>query len=154
MPQQLLFWRWFYSLTVGLLGAGSGFSLGLFVGEMLEGDAPRWVTVGVLGGLALTWPAWAYAGQRFARYRAELRTNEGVVLQDGVWWQTESWVPIARLQHLDVDQGPLDRRWGMATLTVHTAGTHDHRMRISGLTLAQAHAVRDALLPRSQGQHD
>ena len=60
----------------------------------------------------------------------------------------------ARLQHLDVQQGPLDRRWGMASLSLHTAGSHDHHTRILGLPLAQAHALRDHLLPRQAIAHE
>ena len=94
------------------------------------------------------WAAWRYAARFFEAYQARWLPKEGVVLNKGVWWRSEVWVPMARLQHLDVSQGPLDRRWGMASLSLHTAGTHDHKTRIHGLPQAQAHALREALLPR------
>ena len=68
------------------------------------------------------WLGWRYAARYFAAYQARWLPDEGVVLSSGVWWRSEVWVPMARLQHLDVSQGPLDRRWGMASLSLHTAG--------------------------------
>lgn len=102
------------------------------------------------------WAGWRYAARYFGAYQARWLPEEGVVLNEGVWWRSEVWVPMARLQHLDVSQGPLDRRWGMASLSLHTAGTHDHKTRIHGLPQAQAHALREALLPRlkADARHD
>ncbi len=56
------------------------------------------------------------------------------------------------LQFLDVNQGPLDRRWGMASLSLQTASAHDHTTRIAGLPLQEAHALRAALLPLTRGR--
>jgi membrane protein YdbS with pleckstrin-like domain len=97
---------------------------------------------------------WFYAGKRFSLYRAHLHEGQGVALQDGVWWRSEAWVPIARLQYLDVSQGPLDRAWGMASLSLKTASSHDHTTRIAGLPVQEAHALRAALLPLTRGEHE
>lgn len=149
LPALLNLWRWRYGLICALPGLSAA-ALGMIFwaagrgADAANGTVPAAALVALLG-LALGW--W-YAGQRFAHYRAELHEGEGVVLRSGVWWRSEVWVPTARLQHLDVQQGPLDRRWGMASLSLHTAGSHDHHTLILGLPLAQAHALRDHLLPR------
>ncbi len=104
-------------------------------------------------GAALCALAWYYAGQRHARYRIRLQPVQGVVVERGVWWREQIWLPIARLQHLDVVQGPLERRWSMATLVLHTAGSHKHETRLPGLKLAEAQALRDALLPQLRQHH-
>ncbi|MCV2368356.1 PH domain-containing protein [Roseateles oligotrophus] len=141
MPTLLRYWRWHY----GLMGALPGLALAA-VG--LVRAYPMATASGLALCLAGSTLACLYAGQRFAHYRAELHEGEGVVLHSGVWWRSEVWVPTARLQHLDVSQGPLGRRWGMAILSLHTAGSHDHHTRIHGLPLAEAHALRERLLPR------
>lgn len=124
--------------------------------ELLPGFSGYGAGVGVTALVALGLAAlgWWYGGQYFAHYQGSLHAGEGVVLHSGVWWRTEAWVPMARLQHLDVTQGPLDRAWGMATLTLNTAGTHDHSLRIKGLPAEQAHALRAALLPRTRSAHE
>ena len=149
-------WRAGYGLA--------GSSLALAVGVALASAAsafgliPRTVSiegVATAGGLAMLGMAagvW-FANLRFKRYLCEYHPRAGVQLLDGVWWQTETWIPAARLQHLDVKQGPLDRQWGTATLSLHTAGTHDHVLHIKGLTLEQAQALRTALLPHLHAHH-
>ena len=57
------------------------------------------------------------------------------------------------MQHLDIERGPIERHFGLATLIVHTAGTRQHALRQSGLLDAEAVALRDALVPAS-GRHD
>ena len=57
-------------------------------------------------------------------------------------------VPRSRVQHTDVSQGPLERRYGVGTLVIHTAGTDDAVVTQRGLTHGTALAIRDHLLPR------
>jgi len=105
-------------------------------------------------GLLSLGPGLIYGAWRYQAYSAALHPGEGLVLRRGVWWRTESWVPIARLQHLDLQQSPLERLWGMARLELHTAGQHDHKTAVHGLPLAEAQALRAALMPRVQGHHE
>ena len=153
LPALLKVWRWFYSGLGAIGGLAAGAALAFMCAE-LESGPPILYACAALPTLGLAAFGWFYAGEKFSRYQAHLHADQGVVLHDGVWWRAETWVPIARLQHIDVSQGPLDRRWGMATLTLHTAGSHDHATRIAGLPLARAHALRAALLPQTRGQHE
>ncbi len=66
----------------------------------------------------------------------------------GVWWRNESFVPRSRIQHTDVNQGPLARRLGIASLLVHTAGTHLAHLGVNGLPHEAAIELRDRLLNR------
>ena len=91
--------------------------------------------------------AWIYAGKRFSAYEASFFPGSGVRVRSGVLWRKENWLPITRLQHLDVQQGPLGRKWGMAGLALHTAGTHDHELVLHGLPTNDAHKLRETLMP-------
>lgn len=51
----------------------------------------------------------------------------------GIWWHSDTVVPFGRVQHIDVDQGPIERGLGIATLTLHTAGNHNSSVRLPGL---------------------
>ena len=62
-------------------------------------------------------------------------------------------VPRTRVQHLDIERGPIERHYELASLVVHTAGTRQHALRIAGLPDADAVALRDALVPDSS-RHD
>ena len=62
----------------------------------------------------------------------------------GYMFYRDTFVPFGRIQHIDVDQGPIDRRYGLATLTVHTAGNHNSTVALPGLAHADALAMREA----------
>ncbi len=132
--------------------------LGLVLGPLYVVDEawPRsWLLGAVLPVMLLSLcTGLIYGAWRYQAYGAVLHAGEGLVLRHGVWWRTESWVPIARLQHLDLQQSPLERLWGMARLVLHTAGQHDHKTAVHGLPLAEAQALREALMPRVQGRHE
>ena len=61
----------------------------------------------------------------------------------GVFFRADTVVPFGRVQHIDVGQGPLERAYGLATLTVHTAGTHNASVSLPGLRHADATAMRE-----------
>jgi len=49
------------------------------------------------------------------------------------------------VQHLDLKRGPLQRRYGLATLVIHTAGTRHSVVSIGGLDADDAERLRDQL---------
>lgn len=63
----------------------------------------------------------------------------------GYMFYRDTIVPFGRIQHIDVDQGPIDRRYDLATLTVHTAGNHNSTVALPGLLHADAIAMREAI---------
>lgn len=63
----------------------------------------------------------------------------------GYMFYRDTVVPFGRIQHIDVDQGPIDRRYDLATLTVHTAGNHNSTVALPGLLHADALAMREKI---------
>ena len=57
----------------------------------------------------------------------------------------ETRVPASRVQHLDLKHGPLERRWKLATLVIHTAGSKMSAVSVTGLDAEDAEALRDRL---------
>jgi hypothetical protein len=107
---------------------------------------PLWlIGVALLAWLQQRWPAIAY---RFASYRID---DRGLEIRQGVYWRKITSVPRSRVQHTDVSQGPLERRYGLGTLVVHTAGTEDSKVDLAGLDYEVAQAIRANLLPRDNG---
>lgn len=119
------------------LGVGAIALLGGSIGAGFAGAAT----------LALLAFGWWHAGAAFARYRACV-LDDGIELQSGVFWRSVAFVPGLRIQHTEVNQGPLDRRWGMAQLIVYTASVQLGALRVLGLPQAEALALRDQLLER------
>lgn len=71
--------------------------------------------------------------------------DQGLEIRRGVLWRSIVTVARSRVQHLDVTQGPLERRYGLGSLAVHTAGTHDATIVLGGVAHETALAIRDEL---------
>jgi hypothetical protein len=91
--------------------------------------------------LAYRWPA---ARHRHLRYLVE---EDGLCIRRGVFWRKAIWIPITRVQHTDVSQGPMQRKFGLGTLTVHTAGTAGASISLVGLEHGIASRLSDHLRP-------
>lgn len=72
--------------------------------------------------------------------------EEGLYIQSGVFWRKKTLVPQNRVQHSDVGQGPLQRKYKLATLTVHTAGTRTASVDLSGVSHETALDLRGKLV--------
>ncbi len=63
----------------------------------------------------------------------------------GFLWRSDTIVPFNRIQHIDVAQGPLQRLFGLSTLIVHTAGTHNSIVTLPGLATNDAENMRETI---------
>ena len=79
---------------------------------------------------------------RYTRWKLD---DDGFALRRGNLWRSETRVPASRVQHLDLKHGPLERRYRLATLVVHTAGTRDSAVSVTGLDEDDAARLRDRL---------
>lgn len=98
----------------------------------------------ILVGIALVhvtvWPRYEHRWWSYEVAPEVLRIRHGVV------WRSTVAIPIARIQHVDIHRGPLERKWGLASLKIHTAGTRDAVHTIPGLTAEVAERLRDRLI--------
>jgi uncharacterized protein len=76
-------------------------------------------------------------------YRMDDRVLE---IRKGILNKTLSLLPLSRLQHVDIQRGPVERKFGLATLILHTAGTHHATLALPGLDADEAVRLRDHLL--------
>jgi uncharacterized protein len=77
--------------------------------------------------------AWGYAER-----------DEDLLVRHGLFLRKLSIVPYARMQFVDVTAGPMERMFGLATVTMHTAAAASDA-RIPGLPSAEAARLRDRL---------
>lgn len=118
----------FNTLCFVVAGAAAALMLGLFA-------------------FAIFWPSLNY-------HRASWRLDaEGLEIRRGVLWRHRITVPLGRVQHADVSQGPLQRQFGVGTLTIHTAGTQHASIPLEGLTYSTAIELRDLIVGQKKDQH-
>ncbi len=143
-PRVVKLWRVVGSISVGILltvlliimliawFAVPTLALWIFAG---------WTGLAVLCGWLIYWrPPRLY---RAWGYRIDDRVFE---TRSGLLFQVRRLLPLTRLQHVDLQRGPIERAFGLASLVLHTAGTHQSSITIPGLDAEEATRLRDHLV--------
>ena len=105
-------WLWFGLTLLPLAG------LALLL-VLSGGELALYVMLGLvlLAGVLLQ----LFLPLQLTRTRFLLRRQD-FLLESGVWWRQAVLIPLTRVQHVTVSQGPLQKHYGLATLKVFTAG--------------------------------
>lgn len=101
-----------------------------------------WPVAALLVYTVLIAPARRYRAWGYALADDELRIAFGLITR------VQTHVPLARVQHVDVVQGPVERAFGVCRLVLHTAGTANSRVVLPGLSRATAETIRDEVRAR------
>ncbi len=148
-PRAKTLWR-----ITGALGALPLLAVGAFVSSSLLRVVEVPLPLGVLPFLAALVLFVALAGVvpglRWRRWRYEIRAEE-VDLQRGIFWVSRTLVPLARIQHVDTQSGPLQRRFGLATVVFYTAAGAN---QIPELSAPVAAGVRDRISELTREQDE
>lgn len=129
--------------AVSLVGGGIALLAADGLPAWLRGILPfLWLA----GTITLAWHAqrWPPLEYRHTSYRVD---ELGIEIRRGVYWREIIHVPRSRVQHTDVSQGPVERRYGLGTLVIYTAGTDHAKVDLAGLEHGAALRLRDHLLP-------
>lgn len=108
---------------------------------VLVWDVPAW-TIALLAVVVVAWaavvPQWRYLVHRW-------ETTETAVYTQTGWWARERRIaPMSRIQTVDYAEGPVERLFGLASVTVTTASAAG-ALSISGLERDVARRLVDDL---------
>ena len=97
--------------------------------------------------LLSAWIVLVAPARRFSRWGYAM-DGEELQVRRGLFIQVHTVVPLDRVQHIDISQGPLERSFGVSRLIVHTAGTLHSQVLLPGLPRRTAEAMRDDIRAR------
>ncbi|MHB1064780.1 MAG: PH domain-containing protein [Georgenia sp.] len=99
--------------------------------------------------LGTGWVVWLVPRQVRAMGYAE--AADDLLIRRGILFRSLTIVPYGRMQFVDVNAGPLDRRCGIAKVQLHTASAQTDA-KIEGLPPAEATRLRDRLTARGEAR--
>ncbi len=121
--------------AVLIVGAWSAFHLRVvpFIAERVAWlPVFAWTIVSAFCLWSLVWPAVAVPR------RGYVVRDKDLLYKSGVLWRSVKAFPFNRVQHTKLDSTPLDRRFGLASLSVFPAGAGaGHRIRGLGQETAE-----------------
>jgi len=126
--------------TVGLIASGI-----VWLTESSNWVLPLFLAAGaVVLMLFVAFLAWIMPARRyrFTRYRLD---HLGLLIHRGRIFHSELGVLRSRIQYSDVSQGPVQRAFGLGTLSIHTAGAANDEISLSGIPIDEARRLRTEL---------
>lgn len=139
-----------------------GSLVGLFAGVAFLAVAfqrqlpfPLWFPVSV------AFSALTVMGILIAIYRRYADPRKAYALRDhdlsfrsGLWFVTVVTQPIVRIQHVELNQGPVERRYDLTNLLAFSAGGQQHTFSIPGLKRSEAERLRQFILQHRDSRND
>lgn len=102
-----------------------------------------WANWGILLAISLVWPVIALPKRGYVVRDKDLLFKKGVI------WRSVTAVPFNRIQHVETSHSPLDRKFGLATLQLFTAGGTGGDLKIDGLAADVAEQLRVYILKKA-----
>lgn len=87
---------------------------------------------------------------RYRRWRYEIFEQE-IYIQHGILIQTRTIIPMIRVQHVDTKQGPILKKYQLATVSISTAATTHE---IPALVEEDASDLRDRISTLARVEED
>ena len=75
--------------------------------------------------------------------------EKDIVYHSGWLWQQTTIAPFNRVQHVSIDQGPIERQFGLSKLKIFTAGGGASDMSIPGLDPETANALKEYIVSKT-----
>ncbi|MBB1388666.1 PH domain-containing protein [Shewanella sp. SG44-6] len=76
-----------------------------------------------------------------------------MVLREGLFWISTTALPYTRLQHVNLSQGPLERKYNLVTLKCFSAGSGLAEIDLPGINADLAEHLRQHLLSQAAASH-
>lgn len=139
-PNVLLVWRWSNALSYSIFAV---ISFLVLTGMVVTGKFPAWFMLGAVIPVGMWILSGAILKKQWENWSFQV-TPEALDMSHGWIWKNRRTVARDRIQHVDINSGPVDRRFGLVQVVVYTAGTTVGM--IPGLRPERASALRDQLM--------
>jgi membrane protein YdbS with pleckstrin-like domain len=111
-----------------------------------------WWVIIAIALILITIPYHVLQEKSFPFFAYAIREHD-VVFQKGWLVRTLKVCPFNRIQNCSMQAGILERKYGLASLTLYTAGTEGADIRIPGLKQEEAEQIRQFILNRINAAH-
>ncbi|MGC5775378.1 PH domain-containing protein [Paenibacillus pabuli] len=101
---------------------------------------PGWISLGLFI-LSLIWYAGVLPGLRHRHFSFRVAEDE-LEIHSGWLWHTDTIVPMTRVQQVELESGPLLRKYGLAKVSIVTAAATLH---IAGLERDEAEKLKRSI---------
>ena len=140
-------------LTVGIISNVILWSIiggaALIIMLLREEVTPSWIKISIAGLLAaMVILSFTVQILGFRRKLYAVREKD-IMYKSGLIWRSAIIIPFNRVQHAEVNQGPLDRLFDLSYLKIYTAGGSSSDLAIPGLRPEKANRIKHFVLSKT-----
>ena len=82
------------------------------------------------------------------RYEGYALREQDILYKSGIFFRLLLIIPFNRVQHAELQQGPIDRYFGLGSLILYTAGGSGSDLTIKGLPYEKAQTLKEIITKR------
>lgn len=129
-------------LVLGSIGIAIEMSVGHGLVQFGGRTIPAWglLATAVLLVLSLVWAQLAWARFRF------MLSDRELTVESGVLFRSRRCIPRSRVQHVDIQSGPIDRLLGLVEVHLYVAGGMGPVAQIPGILPVEAEQLKSSLV--------
>jgi uncharacterized protein len=121
IPQKgITVWRIYGVLQTFFLAVAAGVTS--FLTYYFEGPFYLHLIAWAIVVMAFVLLIWVFPNIRYRIWRYEVREQE-IEIQSGLFVVTRTLIPMVRVQHVDTEQGPILKRYGLSNISISSAAT-------------------------------
>lgn len=109
----------------------------------------KWI--GLVAAYVVLMAMYYFLQEKAFFYKAFAVREHDVIYQRGWLVRKIKFCPYSRIQNCSLQSGPLERKYGLASLMLYTAGSQGADLRIPGLQKEEAEQLRHFILSRING---
>ena len=83
-------------------------------------------------------------------HKAYAIRDKDIIYKTGWLWKSMTTTPFNRVQHITLDQGPIERQFNLARIRVFTAGGAASDLTIPGLKPETAEEIKEFIVKKTQ----
>jgi len=139
-------WEAFWSWTLFFVPLLTILVTSFFLNHLIPNIA--WVAI---FSVFILWVAIAY-WYTFAShpYKGIAVREKDILYKKGIFWRKIIIVPYNRVQHLETHRNPIERKLGLSSIKLYSAGGHGADLDISGLKAQKAAQIRQFILDKTK----
>lgn len=103
----------------------------------------------ILGGILLLSAFVCFVEWKSFQFKGFALRDHDIAFREGWMWKSTIIVPYNRVQHIEVNQGPIDKLFDLASINIFTAGGSSSDLEISGLSPDQAANIKSFIISKT-----
>jgi membrane protein YdbS with pleckstrin-like domain len=141
--------RWESIITVAFISIGICAAL-YFIPELVS--VPMlyiFITILLLILFFIVW-----VGFNSFKYKGYALRQHDIIFKSGIFFRSTTIISFNRVQHIEINQGPLDRYFKIVGLTLYTAGGSSSDLTIPGLSMEDANRIKEWIMKKKNSDEE